>query len=194
MPKAQQKQSDSRQRQAYLLRVFRKIHRWTGALLFLFFFAIAVTGGLLGWKKNTGDLILPKTRTGTQTDLRQWKPLHELYAAAEAYYTEHYPAEAYVLDRLEADPEKGVLKVVFAPGFVGIQVDGGSGEILHAGKRNSDLFENLHDGSYVDDLLGWGGAFKLLYTSLMSLALVLFTVTGFWLWYGPKRLRRQRKG
>ena len=34
---------------------------------------------------------------------------------------------------------------------------------------------------------------KLAYTSVMGLALLGFTVTGFWLWYGPRRMRARRR-
>ncbi|MEO0002203.1 MAG: hypothetical protein RL766_2249, partial [Bacteroidota bacterium] len=40
-----------RQGQAKILRIFRKVHRLTGAFLFIFFFVVSVTGLLLGWKK-----------------------------------------------------------------------------------------------------------------------------------------------
>ncbi|MDZ7775646.1 MAG: hypothetical protein U5L09_08650 [Bacteroidales bacterium] len=56
------------------------------------------------------------------------------------------------------------------------------------------MLENIHDGSILDKLLGFEGeTFKLIYTSIMSLALLLFAVTGFWLWYGTIRLRKKVK-
>jgi uncharacterized iron-regulated membrane protein len=56
--------------------------------------------------------------------------------------------------------------------------------------RRSDFVENIHDGSILDRLLQTNGIIKLIYTSIMGLALIIFVVTGFWLWYGPKRMRR----
>jgi succinate dehydrogenase/fumarate reductase cytochrome b subunit len=47
-------EKNTRQNQAKLLRTFRKIHRTTGAFLFVFFFFVAVSGLLLGWKKHSG--------------------------------------------------------------------------------------------------------------------------------------------
>jgi len=44
-------ESNKRKSQAKTLRVFRKVHRTTGAFLFIFFFIISITGLLLGWKK-----------------------------------------------------------------------------------------------------------------------------------------------
>jgi hypothetical protein len=35
-----------------------------------------------------------------------------------------------------------------------------------------------------------GNFFKVLVSSISGLALLIFTITGFWLWYGPKRMRR----
>jgi hypothetical protein len=187
--------NSSRQKQAMVLRLFRKIHRLTGAFLFLLFLFISLSGLALGWKKHSGDLILPKTRTGTSLDMRQWKPLPELQQRALSYFRDsiHNGGEI-VVDRIEAVPEKGVVKFTILPGYWGIQVDGASGEILHAGRRWSDFFEKVHDGSLVDQWLGLSsGAFKLFYTTLAGLALLVFTITGFWLWYGPIRMRRMKR-
>jgi succinate dehydrogenase/fumarate reductase cytochrome b subunit len=42
--------TNKRQQQASTLRLFRKLHRFTGAALFIFFFIVAVTGTLLDGK------------------------------------------------------------------------------------------------------------------------------------------------
>ncbi len=42
---------NKRKKKAKSLRVSRKIHRTLGAVLFIFFIFISVTGALLGWKK-----------------------------------------------------------------------------------------------------------------------------------------------
>ena len=161
-------------------------------MLFILFLFIALSGLALGWKKHSGDLILPKTRTGTSLDMGQWKPLHELQQIALSHYRDAiYNEGDIVVDRIEAVPEKGIVKFTILPGYWGIQVDGATGQILHLGRRWSDFFEKMHDGSLVDSWLGiTSGAFKLFYTSLAGLALLVFTITGFWLWYGPIRMRQ----
>ena len=66
-----------------------------------------------------------------------------------------------------------------------------TGELLHIEKRRSDFIEKVHDGSILDYYFKTGKEpFKLVYTTVMGLALLIFTVTGFWLWYGPKRMRK----
>ncbi len=183
-----------RQRQARLLRIFRKLHRTTGALLFIFFFIVSGTGLLLGWKKNTGGLLLPESYQGSTTDLAQWLPLDSLYKNACRYLHDSVsPTLSLELERIDIRKEKGMVKFVFVDEFMGLQLDGGTGRLLQVEKRRSDFVEKIHDGSIVDHYLGLDGGFKLFYTTVMSLALLLFTITGFWLWYGPKRMRKHAR-
>ncbi|MBL7472487.1 PepSY domain-containing protein [Robertkochia sediminum] len=181
-----------RQTHARILRNFRKVHRYTGAFLFLCFLFIAVSGLALGLKKHSGGYILPETQKGTSTELSQWLPLHTL----EALVTTHMEKNgitAGVLDRIDVRKEKGIAKFIFTEGQLEVQVDGSSGAILSTGRRHSDWLEDVHDGSIVDDTLGIPhGIFKVMYTVISGLALLIFTVTGFWLWYGPKYMKRLR--
>lgn len=183
-----------RKRQAKLLRISRKVHRTTGAMLFVFFFLTACTGLLLGWKKHSGGLILPKSYQGTSTKQEAWLPIHELHKRAIEVMTEHAPGVSHELDRIDLRPDKGMVKFVFVEGYWGVQLDCTTGELLHLERRHSDFIENLHDGSYFDYVIGTNyGQIKLVYTSIMGSALLTFTITGFWLWYGPKRFRAQSK-
>lgn len=184
-----------RKRQAKILRVSRRIHRTTGAILFVFFFVVAVTGLLLGWKKHSGGTILSKSYAGKSTDQKDWLPVHVLHekavAAARANISPDLSAE---IERIDIRPDKGMVKFVFADGYWGVQLDCTTGELLHVEKRRSDFIENIHDGSFFDKLFNTSyEQIKLVYTSVMGIALLAFTVTGFWLWYGPKRFRAANK-
>lgn len=181
-----------RQRQAKWLRIFRKVHRATGAALFIFFFFISITGLLLGWKKHSGGVILSKTYKGTSTNLKEWLPVDSLHTIANAYLLENVsPDLSTEIDRIDIRKEKGIVKFVYADHIWGLQIDGATGKVLHSERRYSDLIEHIHDGSVLDDYLGTSdNQIKVLYTTIMGLALLLFTITGFWLWYGPKRMRR----
>lgn len=180
-----------RQQQAKLLRIFRKVHRATGAALFLFFFFISITGLLLGWKKHSGDLILSKSYKGTSTDLKDWLPIDSIHTLANAYLLDSVsPALSTQIDRIDIRKEKGMVKFVYTDHIWGLQLDGATGKLLHVERRYSDLIENVHDGSILDTYLGTSnGQFKVFYTTVMGVALLIFTITGFWLWYGPKRMR-----
>jgi len=87
-------------------------------------------------------------------------------------------------------PSKGIAKFVFKEHYWELQLDATTAEVLQISRRNSDIIENIHDGSIVDRFLGIeGGWFKLFYTSVLGIALLTFSITGFWLWYGPKRMK-----
>ncbi len=176
-----------------MLRIARKVHRMSGALLFVFFFIVATTGLILGWKKNTGGLILAKTHAGKSNDPKNWLPIDVLRQKAIEHAKQHVSADFDPkIDRIDVRPDKGMVKFVFVEGYWGVQIDATTGELLLMESRWADLTENIHDGSVIDYLLGTDGQFKLFYTSVMGVSLLLFTVTGFWLWYGPKDFKKSR--
>ena len=180
-----------RKKQAKLLRIFRKVHRFLGAFLFVFFFLVAISGLFLGWKKNSGGLLLAETKNGTSGDLSKWLPLEVLYEKANSVINDSVKADKIItLDRVDIHKDKGVIKFIYEE-YYGLQLDGATGELLEFGKRQSDLIENIHDGSVLDTYFKTSGnPIKLVYTTIMGIALLLFTITGFWLWYGPKRMRK----
>ena len=183
---------NSKKQQAKILRTFRKVHRATGALLFIFFFFIAVTGVILGWKNHSNGLIIPKSYEGTSTNLKNWLPLDSLHKKANFILQDAVSENLSLeLDRIDVRSNKGIVKFVFKNHYWEIQMDGATGNLLNIGKRHSDFFENIHDGSILDHYFGTSnGQIKLIYTTIMGLSLLLFTITGFWLWYGPKRMKR----
>ncbi len=179
-----------RQQQAQVLRIVRKVHRWTGIALFGIFIFISVTGLLLGWKKNSAGYILPDTQKGTTADAAQWLPLSALQTRATFLIDSIDPSLNPAIDRLDIRPDKGVAKVTFTQHYQEIQLDMATGHLLAYAPRRSDWLEQIHDGSIIDRYAGTS-FFKLLYTTLAGLALLTFSITGFWLWYGPKRMREK---
>ncbi len=181
----------SRTGQAKFLRITRKVHKVAGIFLFVFVIAIGVTGLLLGWKKNSNGYLLADTAKGTNMDSNSWITLDSIQKIAESYHGKKSGQERAEVDRMDLRPGKGIIKVSFMGGYDGIQIDLATGKILVEEKRRADFIEHLHDGSWFDMNFGWdSGVFKLVYTTVMGLSLVLFSLSGFWLWYGPKRMRR----
>jgi uncharacterized iron-regulated membrane protein len=187
--------NSQRKKQAQTLRTYRKVHRLTGAFLFVFFFIIALTGVFLGWKKHSGGILLPQSYKGSSTDLKTWQPLDELNNIATQILKDSIdPNLSAKLSRIDIRKRKGILKFIYKEHHWEIQLDGATGAVLNIGRRHSDWIENVHDGSIVDGMLGISkGWFKLFYTTVMGFALLLFTITGFWLWYGPKRMRKEQR-
>ncbi|MBC8153966.1 MAG: PepSY domain-containing protein [Bacteroidetes bacterium] len=176
------------------IRSYRKIHGVLGGALFVFFVVIAGTGLLLGWKKHSGGVLLAKSYTGVSTDPRRWLPIDSLRQIA--FRTLHDSVSAGLstkLDRIDIRPQKGMVKFVFEEHYQGVQLDCTTGQVLHIETRRSDFIENLHDGSYIDSLIGLGDEpAKLIYTTVTGLALLLFSITGFYLYYGPKWIRKRK--
>ena len=90
-----------------ILRIVRKIHRTTGIFLFIFFFIIAITGFLLGWKKNSNGIILPKSYQGTSVDLKNWLPLDTLQTIAFKILKDSIASNIDLsLQRIDSRPKK----------------------------------------------------------------------------------------
>lgn len=174
-------------------RFYRKIHRYIGSVLFVFFFLISVTGVLLGWKKHSGGLILPKTESGVSTNLKEWLSYDSLHTLAIQTLHDSLPEKSSTIDRIDARPEKGIVKFVFQDHYTEIQLDATTGKTLSVNQRTSDIIEQIHDGSILDFAFSTGnGQVKLGYTTVTGLSLLLLTITGFFLWLNPIRIRNQK--
>ncbi len=162
--------------------------------MFVVLILVAVSGLLLTWKKNSGGIIQAKSEKGTSTELREWLPLDSLHTVALQVFHDSISAEIVPeLDRIDVRKNKGMVKFIFVEDYWGIQLDGASGKLLKVERRWSDLIENIHDGSVLDHWFRTDGGLKLIYSSITGLALLLFSITGFWLWYGPKRMKKKKQ-
>ena len=180
-----------RQQQAKTIRFFRKIHRGMGIFLFIFFFIVSISGVLLAWKKNSNEFIIPINHQGTSKDFDKWLSLEELHVISNAILRDSIaPNISLQLDKIEVKKNKAMVKFVYLEDYWGIQLDGATGKLLNIGKRKADLIENIHDGSILDTYFKTNGYIKLFYSSTTGIALFLFSASGFWLWYGPKRMKR----
>lgn len=180
-------------KQAQLIRVFRWIHRKLAIFLFVFFLIMSVSGLLLGIKKQTH--LLAPTQKGTSPDLSKWLSFDSLRKNAVIYLRDSVDASlSPELDRMDVRPGNGIVKFSFRDHYRGLQLDGVTGRLLSVETRRSDFIEQIHDGSIVDRVFGLGkDQVKLSYNIIMGLSLSMLVITGFWLWYGPKRLRKHRR-
>ena len=103
-----------RKEQARIIRLFRKIHRTMGAYLFVLFFVVSITGLLLGWKKNSNGIIHPISENGISSDVKDWLPLDSLQTIAFQSLQRAIDKDINLdLQRIDARPEKGIVKFVF---------------------------------------------------------------------------------
>jgi uncharacterized iron-regulated membrane protein len=168
-----------------LLRKLRSLHKLAGVSLSLFILVTATTGILLGWKKNFHTL-QPTTFTGLSSDVAQWKSL-EIISLAAVRGMDSIGNTGNAIDRMDVRPDKGIVKILFQKGYWEVQVDGTSAKVLSVAQRHSDWIEHLHDGSLISDF------FKLVYTNILGIGLLTLAVSGVWLWYGPKVIRKSKR-
>lgn len=161
------------------VRWYRKYHRQFGVVLLAFVVLSSVTGLLLSWKKQV-NLIQPATQIGQTESLAEWKSVDELAAIASALMPDNQ------IDRMDIRPDKGIVKVIFVDGSWEVQLDGATGEVLSHARRHSDWIEQLHDLSIISD------GVKLVTMSLLALGLLVLGLSGFWLYFGPKIIRKRK--
>lgn len=176
-----------KEREVQRLRNYRSYHKYIGLVLAILLLISAITGFLLGWKKNI-DLLQPPTQKGASTQMAAWKTTAELAETAMHHlYTSHPSQIDNPIDRMDFRPSKGIVKVLFENSWWEVQLDCTTGEVLSAAKRHADWIEQLHDGSIISD------GFKLVSMNILGIGLTIMVLTGFWLWYGPKLVKRLRK-
>jgi uncharacterized iron-regulated membrane protein len=166
------------------LRQFRSIHKWIGISVALFMLITSITGVMLGWKKNV-ELLQPATLKGGTLDVTKWVSFERVSQSA-LRAIDSVTNEENSIDRLDVRFDKGIIKVLFTKGYWEVQVDASTGKAMSVAKRHADWIEHIHDGSIINDF------FKLIYTNYLGWGLMFLSITGFWLWYGPKVIRKAK--
>jgi uncharacterized iron-regulated membrane protein len=173
---------------ASLTRIFRRIHKWISIPFVVFLLLIGITAILLAWKKEM-KLIPPTQKTAVELP-GQWVNVEKILAIGASYMQDSL-GKSPIIDRIDIRPDKGIAKIIFKEHFMEIQVDGYSGEILSVEKRNSDLIERIHDGSILDFVFQSNTeASKLIYSTVTSMVLIILGISGFYLWYNPRKIKR----
>ena len=171
--------------QAQRTRSLRRLHRWMGIPLIVFFLVIGVTSILLAWKKKA-ELLPPTLETKVQNGT--WILPSEMQRIGEEEMKKL--GKETTVDRIDIRPDKGTAKITFQTHFTEVQVDGYTGEVLSVGTRHSDWIEKVHDGSILDYYTSRGEGARLTYSTLVSIGLILLAVSGFYMWYYPKLIRK----
>lgn len=177
---------NSVKRKVQTLRIVRVLHKWLGIPLVCFFFIIGITSILLAWKKKAE--LLPQTLKTKVEQAQVWISPKEMITIAQQQMDQLEISSE--VDRIDIRPEKGIAKLTFKTHFTEVQLDGFSGEILSIETRHSDWIEKVHDGSIIDFYFGGDETAKLIYSTLTALGLILMSLSGFYLWYFPKVIRK----
>lgn len=161
----------------------RKIHYWTSAIVAVPM-AVMIGSGLLLQGKKQWAWVQPAEVRGTGTT--PVIGLEEILAAARTVPDMQVQTWDDV-SRLDVRVDRGLAKVSLMNGHE-VQVDLGTGQVLHTAYRRSDLIESIHDGSYFG-----GDWIKLGLFLPTGIALALLWCGGLWMWWVPFAAKRRRK-
>ena len=169
------------------------LHLWLGVLSTIALIAISITGILLNHKRGLGLMPdVPHEPTGEFTAALSMERL--AYAAlvaappaAKGDWKEGDPVDISLIDRMDARPRNGFVKVRLRDkASTEMTVDINSGTVIHTGRRGDVFLEKLHSGEI------FGGLPFVILSDIAAVALVLTLITGYWLWLVPKLSRGTR--
>ena len=161
----------------------RRIHYWAAAFVALPALVIMGTGLLLQTKKHW-SWVQPTEHRGTGEI-----PVIDLEGVLSSIRAT--PAHGVTgwqdVNRIDVRPGRGVAKAWLNSGWE-VQVDLGTGQVLHSAYRRSDLIESIHDGSFFG-----GDVVKLGLFLPAGIVLFLMLLTGLWLFWLPFSVKRKRR-
>ncbi|MEI7473075.1 MAG: PepSY domain-containing protein [Chitinophagaceae bacterium] len=176
-----------------LLLQSRLWHRKIASVLFVFFLFISITAIMLAWKAVFTNVIFDNKKITGDTNFQKWLPLDSLELIAVNSINEKTNNKFKHAESIQLKPAKGYINFTFKNNL-NIQVDGATGNTIHIEQKNGSLIQDIHDGAIVD---GWvtnkWGLSKKIYSTIMGLALLLLTISGFWMWYKPKQIKQSKK-
>jgi hypothetical protein len=167
----------------------RKIHRVIAPYFLVFLLIIAITGILLGSKKIFYQSVYKapasKQITKQQEDRLDSLPVEQMKREAISFL-ENYDASCahQKIEKIEIRLAKHQINYVFKNGYV-VMFSLSDYQLKEINKNTFPQLIHIHDGSIVEEWLS-KFPFKQWYTIVIGLALLVFTMTGFFLWYQYK--------
>lgn len=162
----------------------RIIHKWASIVLVLPFLVILISGILLLLKKEI-SFIQPLT---AQSDNRVPSITFEQILIAAKSVEQANITDWDDINRLDVRPNKGITKIR-SHNSIEIQIDNQSGAVLQVAKRNSELIEAIHDGTFFEKS---ANIWLMLPISIILLVISFTGVVLFFLPYFKKRKNKRR--
>lgn len=148
--------------------IIRSWHRTAGLTACLFLFVISVTGFLLA-NKARFDWMRPPARQGADVlAMSEVISIEQAIEAAIGLNRRQIRGHKDV-ERVDYRPGKNIFKVISHDGYLEVQADGKTGQVLSASFRTDQLTEDIHDLSFFASWLHDYG--------LSFVAILLFTLS-----------------
>jgi uncharacterized iron-regulated membrane protein len=147
---------------------------------------------MLAWKSIFSTVYYSNKDIEPSIGLRNCLPLSALENLAIKALEAQTENKFDHADKIELKPPKGYINFTFKNGY-NVQLDGATGAILRIDYKYGGWIQDLHDGSIVEDWTHDTIAGKKIYSTVMSLALLFLTISGIYLWYKPKQIKKAKQ-
>ena len=175
-----------------LLQQFRNLHKKFASVLFVFFFLIGLTGSLLSFKSAFTKVIFENKEISGESKLTAILPLDSLETIATSTLNEKANTKFKKSEKVEIKIAKGTVLFYYKDAY-SIQVNGASGAPILIEKKFGGIIQDIHDGAILDSLfINKLSLSKKIYSIIMGLSLLLLTITGTYMWYKPKMIKKNR--
>jgi uncharacterized iron-regulated membrane protein len=162
----------------------RQTHRWVGIVLSIFLVLIAVTGFFLALKAQVGWIRPPEVQAQEVESMAEVISIDAAIASAVGQGNPHITSYRDI-DRVDFRPRRNIFKILSREGYIEMQVDGKTGEVLSVSKRNDQLIEDLHDLSWFHE------NFRTLILPAVAIGLLLLAFSGIGMFFTPVYRRWQ---
>ena len=175
-----------------LLQQFRNLHKKFASVLFVFFFLIGLTGSLLSFKSAFTKVIFENKQISGESKLAAILPLDSLETIATSTLNEKASTSFKKSEKVEIKLSKGTVIFYYKDAY-SIELNGASGAPILIEKKFGGIIQDIHDGAILDSLLtNKLSLSKKVYSIIMGLSLLLLTITGTYMWYKPKMIKKNR--
>jgi len=175
-----------------LLQQFRVLHKKFASVLFVFFFLIGLTGSLLSFKSAFTKVIFENKIISSESKLSKTLPLDSLEKIAISVLNDKANTKFKKSEKVEIKIAKGTVLFYFKDAY-SIQLNGASGAPILIEKKFGGIIQDIHDGAILDSLLtNKFSLSKKVYSIIMGLSLLILTITGTYMWYKPKMIKKNR--
>lgn len=147
----------------------RTLHRLIGLVASLFLVIIAVTGFLLANKARLAWMRPPAQPGAPYETLAEVINIEQAVNAAFALGDPRLQKPSDI-DRVDYRPKQNIFKIVSKEGYLEVQVDGKTGQVVSKAFRTDQLVEDIHDLSFFAD---WLHAYWLPVVAILLLGLAL---------------------
>jgi len=176
-----------------LLQQYRNLHKKLASVLFVFFFLIGLTGSLLSFKSAFTKVIFENKEISAENKLTKILPLDSLETIATSVLNKKANTKFRNSEKVEIKLAKGTVIFYYKDAY-SIQLNGASGAPVFIEKKYGGIIQDIHDGAILDSLfINKTSLSKKVYSIIMGLSLLLLTITGTYMWYKPKMIKKNRQ-